>query len=102
MKTKSLFCAALLCAGLGGGCAAARPNHYYQLTEVTAPPAPEANPSPYHVTLMIGQITGSQLYREDHIVYTGRREDMGVYQYERWAAPPTDMIVGVLLRSLFA
>jgi ABC-type uncharacterized transport system auxiliary subunit len=65
-----------------------------------APPVPGANP--YHVTLMLAPITSSQLYREDHIVYTDSGQDMGVYLYQRWAEPPTEMIRDVLLRDLRA
>jgi ABC-type uncharacterized transport system auxiliary subunit len=51
---------------------------------------------------MLGPITSSHLYREDHMVYTGNGQDMGVYQYQRWAQPPTEMIGEVLLRELRA
>jgi ABC-type uncharacterized transport system auxiliary subunit len=100
MKTVTLFCA-LLCISLGGGCGAARPSKYYQLTVPNdATPANASNP--YHVTLMLAPITSSHLYREDHIVYTGNAEYMGMYQYQRWAEPPTEMIRDVLLRELRA
>jgi ABC-type uncharacterized transport system auxiliary subunit len=42
----------------------------------------------------------SHLYREDHIVYSASGENMGTYQYHRWAEPPTEMLVDVLLRDL--
>jgi ABC-type uncharacterized transport system auxiliary subunit len=101
MKTATLFCALLLCISLGAGCGAARPSKFYQLTVPTdAPPANTSNP--YHVTLMLAPITSSHLYREDHIVYTDNAQYMGVYQYQRWAEPPTEMIRDVLLRELRA
>ena len=101
MKTATLFCVLLLCISLGAGCGAARPSKYYQLT-VPIDAAPPTGSAPYHVTLMLGPITSSHLYREDHIVYTGSGQDMGVYQYQRWAQPPTEMIGEVLLRDLRA
>ncbi len=101
MNAKILFCALLLCIGIGGGCGAARPSKYYQLT-VPIDAAPPTGSAPYHVTLMLGPITSSHLYREDHIVYTGNGQDMGVYQYQRWAQPPREMIGEVLLRDLRA
>src|ERR1700731_1492658 len=101
MNTKILFCALVLCIGIGGGCGAARPSKYYQLT-VPIDAAPPTGSAPYQVTLMLGPITSSHLYREDHIVYTGSGQDMGVYQYQRWAQPPTEMIGEVLLRDLRA
>src|ERR1700739_2663817 len=100
MKTVTLFCT-LLCISLGGGCGAARPSKYYQLTVPNdATPANASNP--YHVTLMLALITSSHLYREDHIVYTDNAQYMGMYQYQRWAEPPTEMIRDVLLRELRA
>src|SRR5437899_8293502 len=98
MKTEILFCALLLCISVGGGCGAARPSKYYQLT-VPGDVAPAAGSDPYHVTLMLAPITSSHLYREDHIVYTDNAQYMGVYQYQRWAEPPTEMIRDVLLRE---
>jgi ABC-type uncharacterized transport system auxiliary subunit len=101
MKTATLFCALLLCLSFGAGCGAARPSKYYQLTvPADTPPANASNP--YHVTLMLAPITSSHLYREDHIVYTDNAQSMGVYQYQRWAEPPTEMIRDVLLRELRA
>jgi ABC-type uncharacterized transport system auxiliary subunit len=101
MKTATLFCALLLCLSFGAGCGAARPSKYYQLTvPADTPPANASNP--YHVTLMLAPITSSHLYREDHIVYTDNAQSMGVYQYQRWAQPPTEMIRDVLLRDLRA
>ena len=101
MNAKILFCALLLCIGIGSGCGAARPSKYYQLT-VAGDATPAAGSNPYHVTLMLGPITSSHLYREDHIVYTGSGQYMGVYLYQRWAEPPTEMIRDVLLRELRA
>lgn len=101
MKTPFLFCTILLCISLGIGCGAARPSKYYQLTVPTDVPPANA-PNPYHVTLMLAPITSSHLYREDHIVYTDNAQYMGVYQYQRWAEPPTEMIRDVLLRELRA
>lgn len=101
MKAETLFYALILAASVSAGCGAARPSKYYQLTvPADAPPPPGVDP--YHVTLMLAPITSSHLYREDHIVYTDSGQDMGVYQYQRWAEPPTEMIRDVLLRELRA
>jgi ABC-type uncharacterized transport system auxiliary subunit len=101
MKAGILFFALLLLISVGSGCGAARPSKYYQLT-VPGDVAPAAGSDPYHVTLMLAPITSSHLYREDHIVYTDNAQYMGVYQYQRWAEPPTEMIRDVLLRELRA
>jgi len=42
----------------------------------------------------------SHLYREDRIVYGNGAEQLGTYEYQRWAEPPTEMIQEVLLREL--
>jgi ABC-type uncharacterized transport system auxiliary subunit len=101
MRTRAILFAALLSMSVGGGCGAARPSKYYQLT-VPSDAAPANASNPYHVTLMLAPITSSHLYREDHIVYTDNAQYMGVYQYQRWAEPPTEMIRDVLLRELRA
>ncbi len=101
MRPTALFVAVLLGSAVGGGCGAARPSKYYQLT-VPSDLTPATGSNPYHVTLMLAPITSSHLYREDHIVYTDNAQYMGVYQYQRWAEPPTEMIRDVLLRELRA
>lgn len=83
------------------GCGAARPSKYYQLTIPGDAPAGQAgDPTPTSVTLLIGNLFASDLYREDRIVYSAAGEQMGTYEYERWAEPPTEMIQEVLLRGL--
>ncbi|PYT97661.1 MAG: hypothetical protein DMG38_18965 [Acidobacteria bacterium] len=81
------------------GCGAARPSKYYQLTVPgERPAAPGADP--VAATLLFGPLSASHLYREDRIVYSGGGEQMGTYEYQRWAEPPTEMIQMVLLRRL--
>jgi ABC-type uncharacterized transport system auxiliary subunit len=88
-----------LCAVLLAGCGAARPAKYYQLTVPSnngADPPGDAFP----VTIVMGPLLSSHLYREDHIVYSSNGEAMGAYEYQRWAEPPTEMIEEVLFRAL--
>jgi ABC-type uncharacterized transport system auxiliary subunit len=99
MKLKFIFPALILCFGILNGCGAARPSKFYQLT----PPSDKTSgpdPAPFPVTLLLGPITTSHLYRDDHIVYTSNGEAMGTYEYQRWAEPPSEMISDVLLREL--
>lgn len=82
------------------GCGAARPVKYYQLTvpgDMTTPS--DANAFP--ITLMVGPLTGSHLYRDDRIVYSSG-ESMGTYDMHRWSSPPTEMLQEVLFRELRA
>lgn len=99
MKYRTLILGALLCFGMLNGCGAARPSKFYQLT-VPSNQTSGADPTPYPVTLLLGSITTSHLYRDDHIVYTSNGEAMGTYEYQRWAEPPSEMIDDVLLREL--
>ena len=99
MKYQIIFPALMLGLGMLNGCGAARPSKFYQLTAASGR-ASGADPSPYAVTLLLGPITPSHLYRDDHIVYTSSGQAMGTYEYHRWAEPPSEMIDDVLLREL--
>jgi ABC-type uncharacterized transport system auxiliary subunit len=92
---------AALAAGLLTGCGATRPSKYYQLT-VPGDAATVAEHTTYPVTLLLGPLRASHLYREDHIVYSSSGQNMGTYQYQQWSEPPTEMLVDVLLRDLRA
>ena len=82
-----------------GGCGATRPSQYYQLTVASV--GQPVDPTPVTpVTLLVGTLLSSDLYREDRIVYSTAGEEMGTYEYQRWAEPPTEMIQEVLLREL--
>ncbi len=99
MKHRTIFAALMPCLGILNGCGAARPSKFYQLT-LPNDKTPGADPPPFPVTLLLGPITTSHLYRDDHIVYTSNGEAMGTYEYQRWAEPPSEMISDVLLREL--
>ena len=90
---------AALSIGLVTGCGAARASKYYQLT-IPGDTQSVPDPSPHAVTLLLGPLRASHLYREDHIVYSSSGEHMGTYEYQRWAEPPTEMLAEVLLRQL--
>jgi ABC-type uncharacterized transport system auxiliary subunit len=95
----------LIAGGLMTGCGAARPSKYYQLTippDTRSTDAPSTAASPHDVTLLLGPLRASHLYREDHIVYSSNDEHMGTYGYQRWAEPPTEMLQEILLRKLRA
>lgn len=94
-------CVFLICALLVAGCGAARPASYYQLT-VPGKNAADPPTDAFPVTIVMGPLTSSHLYREDHIVYSSSGENMGIYEYQRWAEPPTEMIQDVIFRSLRA
>jgi ABC-type uncharacterized transport system auxiliary subunit len=94
--------AVLVCGAMaiGAGCGAARPAKYYQLTVPNDMSSNDANALP--VTLLVAPLSGSHLYRQDQIVYSSAGQNMGTYEYQRWAEPPTEMIQEVLFRELRA
>ena len=99
MKHTALFATLLLCLGMLSGCGATRPSKFYQLA-VPSDTASGADPAPCPVTLLLGSIATSHLYRDDHIVYSSNGEALGTYEFQRWAEPPSEMINDVLLREL--
>jgi ABC-type uncharacterized transport system auxiliary subunit len=101
MATKAALIALAMAVGSLCGCGAIPQSKYYQLTapvEVTS--APAADPLP--VTLLVGPLKASHLYREDRLVFATDSEEMGTYQVHRWAEPPTEMMRELLWRSLRA
>jgi ABC-type uncharacterized transport system auxiliary subunit len=92
---------AALCVGLATGCGAARPSNYYELT-IPGDTQSAAASSQYDVSLLVGPLRASHLYREDPIVYSSSAEQMGTYEYHRWAEPPTELLAEVLMRQLSA
>ena len=101
IKRRAVWVMMAMSAAWASGCGAARPSKYYQLT-VPAEMTAAANANPIPVTLQLGLLTGSHLYRDDHIVYSGTGQSMGTYEYQRWVEPPTEMIQDVLFRQLRA
>ena len=100
LELKALSCAlAMIVLGMDG-CGGARPMQYYQLTVPTEKPHAEANVS--GVSLALGPLVASHLYREDRIVYSTGTQRMGTYEFQRWTEPPAEMIEEVLLRELRA
>jgi ABC-type uncharacterized transport system auxiliary subunit len=91
---------ALLLCGLIAGCGAARPNKYYELTPPSTTVADPPASAVHAVSIIVGTLNASHLYREDHIVYGSSGENMGTYEYQRWAEPPTEMLQDVLLHAL--
>jgi ABC-type uncharacterized transport system auxiliary subunit len=99
--TKEFVLLLALAAGLFTGCGAARPSKFYELT-IPGDSASTVARSPLPVTLLLGPLRTSHLYREDSIVYSSSTETMGTYQYQKWAEPPNEMLVQMLLRDLRA
>jgi ABC-type uncharacterized transport system auxiliary subunit len=88
--------------GLGAmaSCGGTRPSKYYQLEVPAGPPASASASEVHPVSLLVGRLTASHLYREDRIVYRSNNGQMGAYEYHRWAEPPTEMVEAMLVRLL--
>jgi ABC-type uncharacterized transport system auxiliary subunit len=98
MTSMVRICVVAAVAGILCSCGAARPSKYYQLT-IPGETSQARAVQPYGVTLLVAPLTASHLYREDRIVYSSGSE-MGIYEYQRWAEPPTEMITEMLIRGL--
>ena len=99
MKHKIAVSTFALYLAVASGCGGGRPSKYYQLT-IPGNTSSIADLNPFPVTLLLGPITSSDLYRGDRIVYSSGGHGMGTYEYERWVGPPTEMIQDVLSREL--
>ena len=100
MRRTVLGAATLLLAGLAAGCGAARPAKYYQLQNPSNAVAAASNA--YPVSLLVGALKAPHLYRDTRIVYFTGNMQLGTYEYDRWAEPPTEMIEAKLVNALRA
>ena len=91
---------AMIVAGGLAGCGATRPMQYYQLS--VPPDVHHGDPNASGISLAIGPMVASHLYREDRIVFSAGPQQMGTYEFQRWTEPPAEMIQEVLLRQLRA
>jgi ABC-type uncharacterized transport system auxiliary subunit len=98
-KRRFLVFAASLCCVALNSCAKAKPVHYYQ---ITYPANVLAAENSLDVTILVRNFLTSHLYREDLIVFSSNSEEMGTYQNQRWAEPPTEMLQNAIVRGLRA
>jgi ABC-type uncharacterized transport system auxiliary subunit len=80
-------------------CAKSKPIHYYT---VGLPVAPTLTTSAQPVSLLVGSIGGAGIYRDTPIVYRVGTNEIGAYQYSRWAEPPVELVKDKLIRILSA
>lgn len=80
-------------------CAKSKPIHYYT---VGLPVAPTLTTSAQPVSLLVGNIGGADIYRQTPIVYRIGTNEIGAYQYSRWAEPPVELVKDKLIRILSA
>jgi ABC-type uncharacterized transport system auxiliary subunit len=88
----------LLVLGLSG-CGATRPIKYYT---VQVPVAPTLSTDTYAVSLLVASVGGPEMLKATPIAYRIGTNEVGTYQYSRWAEPPVEMLKGKLIRMLRA
>jgi ABC-type uncharacterized transport system auxiliary subunit len=54
------------------------------------------------VSLLVGGIGGADIYRDTPIVYRIGANQIGTYQYSRWAEAPVELLKNKLIRELSA
>lgn len=91
---------AILLALIEAGCGAPRAVKYYTLDTTPAPVT--STSAQFPISLLVGRVMSSQLYRDDRIVYGSGQVQLGLYDYDRWSEPPTDLIQTALIASLRA
>jgi ABC-type uncharacterized transport system auxiliary subunit len=81
------------------GCGAPRPIKYYQ---ITYPTTETVAPDALDVTLLVRPFESSHLYLDDRIAYGFESPEMGMYEGQRWAEPPVEILETALVRGLRA
>lgn len=79
------------------GCGSEKPIKYYTVQMTSAP---ALSPGTRPVSVLIGHITGSQVFKDTPIAYRSGTNEIGIYQYSRWYEPPVDLIKAKLIRIL--
>ena len=88
---------AVLLLGCGGGKIPA--TRYYAL-DLPAAPAPVAQPLPHSLVVM--PLKASSMLAQDRIVYRPSREEVGYYEYHRWAEDPRESVMDALVQKVRA
>lgn len=95
-RTNRPILVSLLALSLSG-CVSNKPIRYYTIKPPAAPTLPN---STHPVSLLVAGITGPEIFRDTPIAYRVGANEIGTYQYRRWAEPPVEMLQGNLIRLL--
>jgi ABC-type uncharacterized transport system auxiliary subunit len=79
------------------GCGAPRPIRFYT---IQIPLTPARTNTTVPVDLLVARITAPSLLQAEPIVYRIGVNEIGTYQYHRWADPPVAMVQANLIRLL--
>ncbi len=98
-RFKAFFAAALLTLGVvacGGG--KIPPTRYYAL-ELPAAPAPQAGAS---FSAAVVPFRADSMLTQDRIVYRPTKQEVGYYEYHRWAEDPRAAVTNAVIERLRA
>ena len=79
------------------GCVSNKPIRYYTIQSPAAPTLPA---STHAVSLLVASVSGPEIFRDTPIAYRVGANEIGTYQYSRWAEPPVEMLQSNLIRLL--
>jgi ABC-type uncharacterized transport system auxiliary subunit len=96
---KTIFPAlvAVLMFSCGGG---KIPSTRYYALDLPAAPAPASRSLPHTVVVM--PLQTSSMLAQDRIVYRPSREEVGYYEYHRWAEDPRESVMDALIQKVRA
>ena len=94
MGTASAVIAVVLLCACGGS----RPIKYYTVEIPAAPDA--AAPEQRPIRLLVSRVSAPAILRDERVVYRNGSNEMGTYEYHRWAEPPATLVELMLLRLL--
>jgi len=96
-RASFLIVAMIVALGASGCGGKIPPTHYYKLN---IPPAPVAAQGGGNNTAILMPFRGSKLLTQDKIVYRPNPEEVGFYEYHRWAEGPRTTIAQSMLDHL--
>jgi ABC-type uncharacterized transport system auxiliary subunit len=100
MKKKLMIAIVLKALVILSGCAAVKYPTYYTL-QVPPPPDPPAQGN-LHASLAVREFRSPAYLRQGAIVYKTSPEQIGFYNYHRWATEPRDFVTNAVVDRLRA
>jgi len=81
------------------GCGHPKAIRYYTVQSATAP---AASTNAQSVSLVVGAVSGAEIFRGSPIAYRIGTNEIGTYQYSQWVDPPVVLVQSSLIRMLKA